>query len=76
MCVSDFHVVCLQMFDSNVSKDKLLRMKLGSGKVIKVSMNQSCHRLDNYGVDCVFIKNSLSLCMCGSGLGGGHAEHA
>ena len=27
----------LQVFDSNVNKDKLLRMKLGSGKVIKVS---------------------------------------
>ncbi|XP_072287633.1 FK506-binding protein 15 [Pyxicephalus adspersus] len=27
-----------QMFDSNVQKDKLLRVKLGSGKVIKVSL--------------------------------------
>lgn len=25
-----------QVFDSNVNKDKLLRLKLGSGKVIKV----------------------------------------
>lgn len=25
------------MFDSNLNKDKLLRLKLGAGKVIKVS---------------------------------------
>ncbi|GAA6089094.1 FK506-binding protein 15 isoform X1, partial [Tachysurus ichikawai] len=35
-----------QMFDSNLNKDKLLRMKLGAGKVIKVRMNQSCQCLD------------------------------
>lgn len=28
----------LQVFDSNVNKDKLLRLKLGSGKVIKVQL--------------------------------------
>lgn len=28
----------LQVFDSNVNKDKLLRLKLGSGKVIKVEL--------------------------------------
>ena len=28
---------CFQMFDSNLNKDKLLRLKLGAGKVIKVS---------------------------------------
>lgn len=27
----------LQVFDSNINKDKLLRLKLGSGKVIKVN---------------------------------------
>lgn len=27
-----------QVFDSNVNKDKLLRLKLGSGKVIKVEL--------------------------------------
>lgn len=27
------------MFDSNQNKDKLLRLKLGAGKVIKVSQN-------------------------------------
>lgn len=29
--------ISLQMFDSNQSKDKLLRLKVGAGKVIKVS---------------------------------------
>jgi len=28
----------LQVFDSNLNKDKLLRLKLGSGKVIKVEL--------------------------------------
>lgn len=28
----------LQVFDSNINKDKLLRLKLGSGKVIKVEL--------------------------------------
>uniref|UniRef100_A0A3B5LL78 peptidylprolyl isomerase n=1 Tax=Xiphophorus couchianus TaxID=32473 RepID=A0A3B5LL78_9TELE len=27
--------VCFQMFDSNQNKDKLLRLKIGAGKVIK-----------------------------------------
>lgn len=29
-------IISPQLFDSNLNKDKLLRMKLGAGKVIKV----------------------------------------
>lgn len=32
----------LQVFDSNANKDKLLRLKLGSGKVIKVPLRGVC----------------------------------
>lgn len=32
-----FVFVLLQMFDSNQNKDKLLRLKIGAGKVIRVS---------------------------------------
>lgn len=31
--------ISFQMFDSNQNKDKLLRLKVGAGKVIKVSPN-------------------------------------
>lgn len=37
MCILWF-CSTLQVFDSNVNKDKLLRLKLGSGKVIKVEL--------------------------------------
>uniref|UniRef100_A0A671TBV5 peptidylprolyl isomerase n=1 Tax=Sinocyclocheilus anshuiensis TaxID=1608454 RepID=A0A671TBV5_9TELE len=61
-----------QMFDSNLNKDKLLRLKLGAGKVIKVrrklaGLDFMCH-YHSYG--------SLKLSVRLSGLGGGDVEYA
>ncbi len=68
------------MFDSNLTKDKLLKLKLGAGKVIKVrgklaGLDYMCH-YHSY----VSLKLSLSLSLCLSvslsGLGGGDVEYA
>ncbi len=61
------------MFDSNLNKDKLLRLKLGAGKVIKVrgemaGLDYMCH-YHSYGS----LKLSLSVRL--SGLGGGDVKY-
>lgn len=67
-----FYFLLLQMFDSNLNKDKLLRLKLGAGKVIRVrgklaGLDIMCH-YHSYG--------SLKLSVRLSGLGGGDVEYA
>ena len=73
ICVQDVVLtnnLCLQMFDSNVSADKLMRFKLGKGKVIKVSMLQSIsmHCACHYAP---FIAHTLASCFTKFGARGG-----
>uniref|UniRef100_A0A8B9CRT0 peptidylprolyl isomerase n=1 Tax=Anser brachyrhynchus TaxID=132585 RepID=A0A8B9CRT0_9AVES len=58
-----------QVFDSNINKDKLLRLKLGSGKVIKVELLEF-HYNKIPGISLIYVLLKVKLVKEGSGSDG------